>query len=137
MLKQISVFVENKPGKIHGILDLLNKNGINLRALSIADTTDFGILRFIVDKPEETKQILSGAGHTAKITNVIAVKVPDVPGGLAKVLEIIKNSGHVIEYMYAFLGTKDNSAMVILRLDDMEDGAAALVRGGIELAEEI
>ncbi len=137
MIKQISVFVENKPGKIHAILDTLNKNNINLRALSIADTTDFGILRFIVDKPEETKGILSAAGHTAKLTNVIAVKVPDVPGGLASVLEVVKNAGRVIEYMYAFLGTKDNSAMVILRLDDMDDGILALKNGGIELAEEI
>ncbi len=137
MIKQISVFVENKPGKIYSILDLLNKNNVNLRALSIADTTDFGILRFIVDKPEETKKLLSESGHTAKLTNVIAVKIPDVPGGLASVLEIVKNAGYVIEYMYAFLGTKDNSAMVILRLDNMEAGAQALKDGGIELAEEI
>ena len=137
MVKQISVFIENKPGKIHTILDLLNKNGINLRALSIADTTDFGILRFIVDNPDETKKILSSSGHTAKITDVIAVKIPDVPGGLASVLEVVKNAGYVIEYMYAFLGVKDNSAGVILRLDNMEGGAKALADGGVEFAEEI
>ena len=133
MVKQISIFVENKPGRLFSITETLSKNNINIRALSIADTTDFGILRLIVDKPDEAKELLRANGQTVKITQVIAIEIPDVPGGLSSALSFIKDADVVIEYMYAFVGSCSDNAMVILRLDDMEKGVEALKKGNINV----
>ena len=101
-ITQLSVFVENKAGRLAAIVDLLGKNNVNMRALSIADTADFGILRLIVDDSERAISLLSDAGIMVKRTHVIAVAIDDVPGGLSKILTTLSNNGVVIEYMYAF-----------------------------------
>jgi len=119
-VKQISVFLENKSGRLAQVTRVLGDNGINIRALSIADTTDFGILRLIVDKPEEANRILRAAGFMVSETSVIAVQVPDRPGGLADILAALGLAGINIEYLYAFIGQSSDEAQVIFRVDDCD-----------------
>ena len=114
--KQISVFVENKKGRLAAVTKVLGDNGIDLSALSIADTTDFGILRLITDKPDEAEKTLRDNGFTVSITEVIAISVYDKPGGLAEALEILDNLDINIEYMYAFLRKNSKMATVIVRV---------------------
>ena len=132
-LYQVSVFVENKSGRLADITEVLSKNNINIRALSIADTTDFGILRLIVDAPKSTEAILSENGFTVTLTQVIGVRVPDTPGGLSVVLRLLSYNGISLEYMYAFIGRSDEKASVILRVDNDEKAAQILSSNGIEL----
>ncbi|HZK24297.1 MAG TPA: ACT domain-containing protein [Oscillospiraceae bacterium] len=122
-VKQISVFLENKSGRLADVTRSLGAKGINIRALSIADTTDFGILRLIVNKPEAASNILREDGFMVSETEVIAVDVPDRPGGLAEVLDTMGQAGINIEYLYAFVGQASSEALVIFRV---EDCAAAL-----------
>ena len=117
-IKQLSVFVENKHGRLQDIIDKLSENGVNIRAWSIADTTDFGILRMIADDNEKAKKVLSEAGVISTSTDVIAVYIDDKTGGLAKVLKIVTDAGISIEYMYAFLGRKEGKALMVLKADD-------------------
>lgn len=133
-IKQLSVFVENKPGRLHAIVDKLGKAGVNLRALSIADTTDFGILRAIVDDNEKAKAVLSEIGVVSKTTDVIAVYVDDEAGGLASVLNAVSDAGIGIEYMYAFLGRTHGKALMVLKADDEEALEGILTSRGVELA---
>ena len=116
-VKQISVFLENKSGRLAEVTRTLGRNDINIRALSIADTTDFGILRLIVNKPEEANHALRQGGFMVSETEVIAVDVPDRPGGLADVLEILGQASVNIEYLYAFIGQTSQDALVIFRVD--------------------
>ena len=132
-LYQVSVFVENKSGRFADITEVISKNNINIRALSIADTTDFGILRLIVDAPKSTEAILSENGFTVTLTQVIGVRVPDTPGGLSVVLRLLSDNGISLEYMYAFIGRSDEKASVILRVDNDEKAAQILSSNGIEL----
>lgn len=110
MAKQISVFLENKAGRLASVTRTLGDADINIRALSIADTSDFGILRVIVNDPDKAYQVLKEAGFTVSETEVVAVQVPDSPGGLATVLEQMSEDNLNIEYLYAFLGTSGNDA---------------------------
>lgn len=119
-VKQISVFLENKSGRLAQVTRVLGDNELNIRALSIADTTDFGILRLIVDQPEEASRILRAEGFMVSETAVIAVEVPDCPGGLADVLAILGLAGINIEYLYAFIGQSSGEAQVIFRVDDCD-----------------
>lgn len=132
-LYQVSVFVENKSGRLADITEVLSKNNINLRALSIADTTDFGILRLIVDNPKATELILAENGFTATLTKVIGVRVPDTPGGLSVVLRLLSDGNVGLEYMYAFIGKEDERASVILRVDNDEKAEQILSSKGIDL----
>lgn len=132
-IKQISIFVENKFGRIAKIVDLLSENKINISALSIADTTDFGILRLIVDKSDEAVAILKESGIAAKCTDVIAVAIDDQPGGLSKVLDTLTKAEITIEYMYAFVGKKADKALMVVRTDDMAKSVEAFKAGNIEL----
>ena len=132
-LYQVSVFVENKSGRLADITEVLSKNNINLRALSIADTTDFGILRLIVDNPKATELILAENGFTATLTKVIGVRVPDTPGGLSVVLRLLSDGNVSLEYMYAFIGKEDERASVILRVDNDEKAEQILSFNGIDL----
>lgn len=125
-VKQISVFLENKSGRLAQITRVLGDNEINIRALSIADTTDFGILRLIVDKPEEANSILRTAGFMVSETAVIAVEVPDRPGGLADILATLGLAGINIEYLYAFIGQSFGKAQVIFRVDDSDKAISVL-----------
>ena len=133
---QLSVFVENKHGRLAAIADLLAKNNINIRALSIADTTDFGILRIIVDDTEKAISTLVDAGITVRRTEVIGVVIDDVPGGLSKILTTISNSGVVIEYMYAFVGKTHEKAITIIRTNDMDAALKSLKENKIHVVDE-
>ena len=119
MLRQISVFLENKKGRLAIATKLLGDRGIDLVALSIADTTDFGIMRCLVDRPDEAIAVLSENGFTASTTEVLAVQVPDVPGGLAHVLQIIDDAGINVEYLYSFVRNSGYNALIIFRLSDI------------------
>jgi len=139
MVKQISIFVENKPGRLSNITNILKENEIDIRALSIADTKDFGILRLIVNDPEKACCSLKGAECTVTITDVLAVGVSDKPGGLSEVMNTLFNNSISVEYMYAFVSKSDDEAYVILRVADNEKAAEVLSSAGIKLltSEEI
>lgn len=130
---QVSVFVENTDGRLADITKVLEESQINIRALSIADTTNFGILRLIVDNPKKAEQVFTEKGFTVSLTNVIAVEVPDVPGGLAKILRTLCDVGASIEYMYAFNSYIEGKAFVILRIEETEKAIKALQEHGVHL----
>ncbi|MFA5882050.1 MAG: ACT domain-containing protein [Eubacteriales bacterium] len=132
-VQQISVFLENKSGRLATLTDVLGKAGINIRALSIADTSDFGILRLIVNQPEEAFRILKEAGFTASLTDIIAVEVKDEPGGLAAILKILESAGINIEYLYAFLEKSSNDALVVFRVEQIEDAINLLTKNNVNL----
>lgn len=125
-IKQLSVFVENKSGRLSDILTTVGNANIDISALSIADTTDFGIVRMIVNDPEQAASVLRENGFVVKVTDVIALAVADIPGGLAKEVEKLKNAGISIEYMYAFIGKSDKGALVIVRVEDPEKAIEVL-----------
>ncbi len=137
LIKQISVFVENKEGRLAEITETIAKAGVDIRALSIADTTDFGILRLIVDKPQETEKVLKDAGFTVSVTNVIAVGIDDVPGGFAKPMRVLADAHIDVEYMYAFISRDTKKAYVILRVNDNDTAIKALEDAGTVLLDEI
>ena len=132
-IKQFSIFVENRQGKMAELTRLIADAGIDLRSLSLADTSDFGILRIIVSKPDETAALLSENGWTFKVTEVIGVKVPDIPGGVATVLELLDAAGINIEYMYAFVNRTPGEADTIFCVDNDVAALEALKAGGIEI----
>ncbi len=135
-IEQISVFVENKFGRLAKIVELFSKNDINLGALSIADTTDFGILRIIVDKPDLALKVLKENGITAKSTEVIAVAIENQPGGLSKVLDTLTESEIAIEYMYAFVGKVEGKALMVVKTDKMAETVDSLTQKGVEIFEK-
>ncbi|MGZ7210193.1 MAG: ACT domain-containing protein [Methanobacterium sp.] len=125
-LKQISIFLENKKGRLKKALTILKEAGINIRALSIADTSEFGILRLIVPDPEKAKSALEKENFVVKVNDVIAVEVHDEPGGLEKILEILNKADINVEYIYAFVEKKGKKAIVVLRTEDIDAGIKAL-----------
>ncbi len=127
-MKQISVFLENVAGRLAEVTRTLSSAGINLRAMTIADTADFGILRLIVDDSEKTTEVLEKNNFTAKITEVLAVEVADKPGGLADVLEIFDRNKVNIEYLYVTLERSKDNAVVIFKVDNKDHG--------VKIAEE-
>lgn len=133
LVKQLSVFLENKLGRLAEVTRILGDKNIDISALSIADTTDFGILRLIVNKPEEAEKILQEKNFAVNCTNVIAIAVADKPGGLAKVLQILDNVAIGIEYMYAFVGKNKDEALVILRVESPDKAAEVLERNKIRV----
>jgi len=132
-VKQISVFLENKSGRLAEVTGILGNNDIDISALSIADTTDFGILRLIVNKPDEAEKILKEHGFTVSCTEVIAVAVVDEPGGLAEALKVLDDASIGIEYMHAFVGKATNQALVIFRVEDPEKAVAVLDKNNIRV----
>jgi hypothetical protein len=132
-LKQISVFLENKAGRLAEVTKLLGESGINLRALSLADTIDFGVLRLIVDDPEKALEVLRENGFTASQTDVLGVEVPDRPGGLANILQILAPEGINVEYMYAFVEKSGDNALVVFRVEDVDRTVGVLQRAGVKL----
>ncbi len=132
-VEQISIFLENKSGRLADVSTVLAQGGINIRALSLADTTDFGILRLIVNDNEKAKQILKENGFTVGKTEVIAVEVADKPGGLAHILNIMKDKGINVEYMYAFVQKSGGNAIIIFRFDEIEKAIEALEGSGIRI----
>ena len=133
LVKQISVFLENKEGRVAQVAKTLSEADINIRALSIADTTEFGILRLIVDKPEEAEKALHADGFTVSITKVIAVSIEDEPGGLAKALEVLHENKISVEYIYAFISKTNHKANVILRVEDCDGAIESLEAHGFEV----
>jgi len=133
LIEQLSIFVENKQGRLAEITKLLEDNNIDIRALSIADTRDFGIMRLIVNNPSKAEKILKEAGCTVSLTNVIAIGVDDKPGGLAKAMEVLFQNHISVEYMYAFISRTDETAFVILRVEDNESALKALDKNGIRI----
>ena len=135
-VKQISVFLENKPGALLAMTEVLAANRIDMRALSLAENSDFGIARLIVDNVYETATVLKGAGYVHSVTPVLGVAIPDEPGGLNNVLRILTEAGVNVEYMYAFLGGKNGKdAYMIFRVADTDSAAAALRAKGVTLVE--
>jgi len=129
--KQISVFLENKKGRLWEALDVLSKAQINIRALSIADTSEFGILRLIVPDPEKAKKVLAKSNFTVRENDVIAVCVSDKPGGLAGVLKILTDADINVEYVYAFVEKSGKKAVVVLRTENISKGKKALKKAGV------
>lgn len=135
-VKQISVFLENKPGAMAEFTDVLSKNNIDMRALSLAEASDFGIVRVIVDDVYNAMQVIKDAGFICSAAKVLAVAIPDEPGGLAKVIHYLGESGINVEYMYAFTTTQKDLAYMIFRVKDNEKAVNVLTKNGIKLMSQ-
>ena len=131
IIKQLSVFLENKSGRLTEVTEALASAQINISAFSIADTSEFGVLRMIVSKPDEAQQILKSKGISVHITEVVGLVVPDEPGGLHRTLQILSSEGISVEYMYAF--ALNDRATVILRTEAVQQTIAALQKHKMEL----
>jgi hypothetical protein len=134
LLKQLSVFLENTTGRLTQVTKVLNENGINISAFSVADTADFGILRMIVDNADKALSALKGEGFSVKTTEVVGLVVPHQPGGLYRALEQLGTAGIDIEYLYAF--AYDSKAAVVIKSDEMQRVAGILVQSGYHLLRE-
>jgi hypothetical protein len=138
-VEQISIFLENKSGRLAEVTGVLAKAGVNIRALSLADTADFGILRLIVNNSDRAQQILKESGFTVAKTNVIALEVPDSPGGLAGILSTLDKAGINVEYMYAFVQRSGDNAIIIFRFDELDKATRILQDAGVRVlrSEEV
>ena len=134
IIKQLSVFVENKKGRLQAITQVLADNDIDISALSLADTSDFGVLRLIVNKPEEAKSALGDAGIVVKITDVVAVVMDDAPGGVAAVLRVFLEHDIDVEYMYACVGKTTGKALMVVKTSDISAAEQVLETAGFALA---
>ncbi|MGI6034638.1 MAG: ACT domain-containing protein [Limnochordia bacterium] len=132
-VKQMSIFLENKSGRLAALSRALAEQNINIRALSLADTADFGILRLIVDDPQKGYAFLKQEGFAVRLTDVLVIRVPDRPGGLAKILDAIHQRGLNVEYMYAFVQKAGDDALVIVRMDDLDNAIGILKEMGVGL----
>ncbi len=132
-VKQISVFIENKIGRLAEVTKVLSDNSVNIRALSLADTKDFGILRLIVNEPEKAQSVLKEQGYTARETIVLVAEVPDRPGGLYEVLNTFEDNNINVEYMYAFAGKREKSAIMIFRFDDVEKALKTIKKTDLKI----
>jgi hypothetical protein len=130
-VEQISIFLENKPGGLEEVTRILRDEKINIRALSLADTSDFGVLRIIVGDVETAKKVLNEKGFTVGRTTVVAVEVPDRPGGLHGILEVLARSRVNVEYMYAFVEKSGENAIMIFRFENTDKAIEALTKSGI------
>lgn len=135
MAEQISVFLENKAGRLAEMARILADASINIRALSLADTSDFGVLRLIVNDPEKARTVLKDNGFTVRRTEVAAVELEDRPGGLLAVLDLMDDAGVNIEYMYAYASPRGGRAVMIFRFDPMEKGLEVIEKAGLPLME--
>jgi hypothetical protein len=134
-VEQISVFLENKPGALAEATRILGESGINIRALSLADTKDFGILRLIVNDNEKAREILGRKGLTVRKTEVVAVEVPDRPGGLAEILKILSEASINVEYLYAFVQQSGENAIIIFRFDETDRAISVLSGKKVRILE--
>lgn len=132
-VKQISVFLENRPGTMAELTEVLSRNQVDMRALSLAETSDFGIARIITDDVYNAMQMLKEAGYVCSITKVLAVEIPDRPGELAKVIRYLGDSGINVEYMYAFITRKKELAYMIFRVEDNEKAIQVLTKKNVKL----
>jgi len=134
-VQQISIFIENKTGRLAEVSRVLGEQGVNIRALSLADTSDFGILRLIVDNTELAREVLKKEGFTVSKTEVIAVEVPDRPLGLNSILEILDRAQVNVEYMYAFVERCGENAVIIFRFDNIEEAIRVLTSNNVHVLQ--
>jgi hypothetical protein len=134
-VEQISIFVENKAGRLAEVTQVLSEAGVNIRALSLADTSDFGILRLIVDNNDMAKAVLKEHGFTVGKTDVVAVEVEDRPGGLSRILDILSHQNVNVEYMYAFVQHSGKDAVIIFRFDDIDKAVKLLQENNVKVLE--
>ena len=132
-VEQISVFLENKSGRLAEVARALGDAGVNIRALSIADSSDFGILRIIVNDNDKALEVLKKEGFTVSKTEVVAVEVPDRPGGLAWVLDLLEKRSINVEYMYAFVERSSDNALIVFRFDEMDNAIQVLSSNGVTI----
>lgn len=135
-VKQISVFLENQSGRLADVTKALAAQHIDINALSIADTTHFGILRLIVNKPAEAETVLKDCGYTVSLSDVLAVAIEDTPGALAEVLDFLTDAKIGVEYIYAFLSKTHGKAFVILKVENLTEATAVLRANQVEVLEE-
>ena len=136
MIIQLSIFLENRLGRLREVVSLLGENNINIRALSLADKASYGILRIIVDKRKQAVGILKGNNFSVNETDVIAAEVEDKPGGLASVLKIFVDNGINVEYMYAFVEKAGEKALVVFRVENLDKGEEILKKNNIKVLNE-
>lgn len=132
-VEQVSVFIENKSGRLAEVSGVLGEANVNIRALSLADTSDFGILRLIVDDSEKAYNVLRERHFTVNKTEVIGVEVPDTPGGLSSILRILDTNQINVEYMYAFVERSGSNAVIIFRFDNIDQAIAVLLENGVNI----
>lgn len=132
-VKQVSVFLENRSGRLADVTRAMADAQVNIRALSIADTVDYGFLRLIVDDPDVAVKVLTEAGFTVAQTEVLAIEVPDRPGGLAGIVDVLSAKGMNIEYMYAFVGRSGENAIVVFRIDPINEAIKVLQNAGVRV----
>lgn len=130
-VKQLSVFIENKAGRVSEVSDVLGAAGVNIRGFSVSDTADYGIVRLIVDDPEKGRDVLSSAGFTVKVSEVLCIDLPDEPGGLARVLKIVADAGVNIEYVYSLIST-----FVVINVADIDRALSLLKDAPVELISQ-
>lgn len=135
-IKQLTVFVQNKKGTVVSVTDILSKNNVNIRALSIAETQDFGILRLIVNDEATAEAVLAENGYLIKVIDVIGVKIGDAPGKLTEALAVLDKADINVEYMYAFMARTEKHAYVVLRVEDNAVAEAALANAGFKMISE-
>ena len=136
-VEQITIFLENQSGRLADVASILAAAGVNIRALSLADSADFGILRLIVHDTEKASQVLKAEGFTVAKTEVVGVQVPDRPGGLASVLQVLEAHGLSVEYMYAFSMRAGGDAVMVFRFDDMDRALAVLQAAGVSVSKPV
>lgn len=137
LVNQLSVFIENKPGRVHQLTEVLRNADIDLLTLSIADTKDYGILRCVTSDNDKAIRALKEAGFTVSLTKLIGVEVPDRPGGLSDVLDIFDDSGISIEYLYSFAKTSDKQAVILFRVEDVDGALKILEKKDIKLIDSL
>ena len=135
-IKQLTVFVQNKKGTVVSVTEILSKNNINLRALSIAETQDFGILRLIVNDEKLAELVLAEQGYIIKVIDVVGVKIGDEPGKLSEALSVLDKEDINVEYMYAFMARTEKHAYVVLRVENNEIAETALANAGFKMITE-
>ena len=135
-IKQLTVFVQNKKGTVVSVTDILSKNNINLRALSIAETQDFGILRLIVNDYKTAEAVLSENGYLIKVIDVVGVKIGDAPGKLTEALDVLDKADINVEYLYAFMARTEKHAYVVLRVENNDTAETALTNAGFKMISE-
>lgn len=135
LINQLSIFAENKPGRLSAIMDVISENNIDISALSIADTSEYGIVRMIVNNPELAVTALKKSGVVVKISQVIAAEIDDTPGGLAKVLRVMTKEGIAIEYMYAFVGKKHSKALMVFKVSEPERALELLKKTDVNVVD--
>ena len=135
-IKQISIFIENRRNALSELTNVLATHNINIRALSLADSSDFGIARLIVDNSEQVQAALERSHYIVKVTSVIAIEIPDESGSLNKILKVLADNGRNVEYMYGFTGRKTNSAYMIIRCTDIPETEKVLEKAGIRMMDQ-